>query len=63
MSFLDDTHAQAMAIWKKSRREGWLDQHLRGNTRGKKASKEAFLAGYVFGAYHQLQKDKPNEEV
>lgn len=61
MSFIDDVNAEAIKIWKKSRREGWLDQHLRGNTRGKKASKEAFLAGYVFGAYHQLQKEKQDE--
>ena len=43
----DQAHARALRIWKKARREGWLDEHLRGNTRGKKASKEAFSAGYV----------------
>lgn len=46
MSMYDQAHARALRIWKKARREGWLDEHLRGNTRGKKASKEAFLAGY-----------------
>ena len=47
MSNYDQAHARALRIWKKARREGWLDEHLRGNTRGKKASKEAFSAGYV----------------
>ena len=43
----DQAHARASRIWKKARQDGWLDEHLRGNTRGKKASKEAFSAGYV----------------
>lgn len=47
MSMYDQAYARAMRIWKKARREGWLDEYLRGNTRGKKASKEAFSAGYV----------------
>ena len=47
MSMYDQAYARAMRIWKKSRRNGWLDEHLRGNTRGKKASKEAFMTGYV----------------
>lgn len=47
MSMYDQAYARAMRVWKKARREGWLDEHLRGNTRGKKASKEAFSAGYL----------------
>ena len=47
MSISDVAYARAMRIWKKARREGWLDEYLRGNTKGKKASKEAFTAGYV----------------
>ena len=47
MSNYDQAYARALRIWKKARRDGWLDEHLRGNTRGKKASKEAFSAGYV----------------
>ena len=47
MSDYDQAYARALRIWKKARRDGWLDEHLRGNTRGKKASKEAFASGYV----------------
>ncbi len=47
MSMVDVAHARALRIWKKARREGWLDEHLRGNTRGKKASKEAYITGYI----------------
>jgi hypothetical protein len=55
MSLVDKAHAEGLKIWKKSRRHGWLDNHLIGNTRGKKASKEAFLAGYVMGILHTKQ--------
>jgi hypothetical protein len=47
MSLFDNHHPKALAIWEKHRRQGWLDEHLRGNAHGKKASKEAFLAGYM----------------
>jgi hypothetical protein len=47
MSIYDVAHARALRVWKKARREGWLDEHLRGNTRGKKASKQAFTGGYL----------------
>lgn len=47
MSNYDQAHARALRIWKKARQQGWLDEHLRGNTRGKKASKQAFASGYV----------------
>lgn len=47
MSMYDQANARALRIWKKARRDGWLDEHLRGNTRGKKACKEAFASGYV----------------
>ena len=47
MSIYDVAHARALKVWKKARREGWLDEHLRGNTRGKKASKQAFTGGYL----------------
>ena len=56
MSIVDKARDDALVIWKKSRRQGWLDEHLRGNTRGKKASKEAFIAGYVMGVIHTTQE-------
>lgn len=62
MSVVDKAHAEGLKIWKKSRRDGWLDEHLRGNTRGKKASKEAFLSGYVMGVFHQLQESQYGRE-
>jgi hypothetical protein len=44
---------------------GWLDEHLRGNTRGKKASKEAFMAGYMCAVIDNveaiLDKEKQDE--
>ena len=58
MSIVDKASAKALTIWKKSRRHGWLDNYLMGNTRGKKASKEAFMAGYVMGVFHQSQESK-----
>ena len=65
MSLFDKHHPKAMAIWKKHRRLGWLDEHLRGNTRGKKASKEAFLAGYMCAVIDNvvaiLDKEKQDE--
>ena len=67
MSLLDIHHPKAMAIWKKSRRNGWLDEHLRGNTRGKKASKEAFMAGYMCAVIDNvvaiLDKEKADEQA
>ena len=43
----DQAYARAMRVWKKARRDGWLDEYLKGNTKGKKACKEAFSTGYL----------------
>jgi len=65
MSLVDKHYSKAMAIWKKHRRLGWLDEHLRGNTRGKIASKEAFMAGYMCAVVDNLEaildKEKQDE--
>ena len=47
MSLVDEAYVKATQIWNKNRRGGWLTDYLKGNTKGKKASKEAFIAGYV----------------
>lgn len=47
MSIYDDECAKALKIWEKHRKQGWLEEHLKGNAKGKIASKRAFLAGYV----------------
>lgn len=47
MSFYDRHHTKALKIWNKARREGWLAEQLKGNAKGKVASKEAFIAGYI----------------
>jgi hypothetical protein len=62
MSIVDKHYSKAMAIWKKYRRKGWLDEHLRGNTRGKKASKEAFMAGYMCAVVDNLRAILDKEE-
>ena len=62
MSIVDKHYSKAMAIWKKYRRKGWLDEHLRGNTRGKKASKEAFMAGYMCAVVDNLKAILDKEE-
>ena len=67
MSLVDKHYSKAMVIWKKHRRQGWLDEHLRGNTRGKKASKEAFMAGYMCAVINNvgaiLDKEKQDERL
>jgi hypothetical protein len=47
MSLVDDAYKEATQRWNKSRRQGWLSNHLKSNTKGKKASKEAYITGYV----------------
>jgi hypothetical protein len=47
MSLVDDAYKEAAQRWDKSRRQGWLSNYLKGNTKGKKAGKEAYIAGYV----------------
>ena len=62
MSIVDKHYSKAMVIWKKYRRKGWLDENLRGNTRGKKASKEAFMAGYMCAVVDNLRAILDKEE-
>lgn len=55
MSFYDDQHNRALKIWDKARREGWLSNELKGNAKGKRASKEAFIAGYICAVVDNLE--------
>ena len=63
MSLLDKHYPKASAIWKKHRRQGWLDEHLRGNAHGKKASKEAFMAGYMCAVINNIDAILKEEEA
>jgi hypothetical protein len=56
MSKYDEEYEKARKIWDKCRKAGWLSKHLKGNAKGKIASKEAFMAGYMSAIVNEMDK-------